>query len=212
MDDNALMMTKLGLHVNQGSRDGYGAAASAGPAAVTSLDETIKIWRTHHARKQHNASGGVIAAAQQKCWCESIHASRSTPRRQLRRSTARFATGRRKRTNRRHSRNQQQQRNTAICYRRDGTNPHQSGQQQHEYAIRRDRSPTANLQRIRHATRLYPDLWKCMVNLTTAQLQALIDLANRAPKTSAEQYALQVIVDRCNAQLRAQKEENNGDN
>ena len=43
--------------------------------------------------------------------------------------------------------------------------------------------------------------------LTADQLNVLVELANRAPKTAAESYALTTIVASANAQLAAQQEQ-----
>lgn len=39
-----------------------------------------------------------------------------------------------------------------------------------------------------------------MIQIDEKELQILLDLASRTPKTLAEQYALEVILEKCNAQ------------
>lgn len=46
-----------------------------------------------------------------------------------------------------------------------------------------------------------------MIQLDEKELQILISLANRAPKTLGEQYAFEAIVQKCNAQLEATRKE-----
>lgn len=47
-----------------------------------------------------------------------------------------------------------------------------------------------------------------MIQIDEKELQILLDLASRTPKTLAEQYALEVIVSKCNAQqIKATKSE-----
>ncbi len=62
------MFTKLGIHVNQGSRNGYGDVARAAPAAVVALEAgafdelpaaTLKIWRTQTIPNHTDAPGNI---------------------------------------------------------------------------------------------------------------------------------------------------------
>lgn len=44
-----------------------------------------------------------------------------------------------------------------------------------------------------------------MIQIDEKELQVLIELASRTPKTITEQYALETIVDKWNAQLREEQ-------
>ncbi len=71
------MFTKLGIHVNQGSRRGYGDVARAAPAAVVALEagafdecppSTIKIWRTQTVHNHEDAPGDIDHISEQRAF------------------------------------------------------------------------------------------------------------------------------------------------
>ena len=71
------MLTKLGIHVNQGSRRGYGDVARSGPSAVVSLEagafdelpaSTLKIWRTQTIHNHEDAPGDIDHISEERAY------------------------------------------------------------------------------------------------------------------------------------------------